>query len=58
MQFYKMCPKWDTEIKENPKFPQESDMFINSTIVHEMLKNITSRIGINMTYGKYAFLVF
>ena len=52
MQFYKRCKRWKKEIVENPDAKFEKEKFITSTIVENMLKEISNRIGVELDFGK------
>ncbi|CAH1401394.1 unnamed protein product [Nezara viridula] len=49
LRFYKLCDKWKKEVKKNPKTKYELNKYRTSPEVHNMLMQVSSRIGLNYT---------
>ncbi|XP_015598443.1 multiple inositol polyphosphate phosphatase 1 [Cephus cinctus] len=50
LRFYKRCQRWRKEVDKNPKAYEEEQKFIQSSVVSDTLKDISSFLGFQVDY--------
>ncbi|VEN59243.1 unnamed protein product [Callosobruchus maculatus] len=58
LRFYKLCEKWNKNIKKNPEALLEKKLFENGSEMKQTVNNINQRLGFKsfLTAGKYLML--
>lgn len=59
-QFYKLCDRWNKDIKKNSKTADERNSFQNSSYMSDTLKKVSERLNLQniLSAGKYFYLKF
>nr|XP_023025072.1 multiple inositol polyphosphate phosphatase 1 [Leptinotarsa decemlineata] len=46
LRFYKLCDKWNTEVKKNPSAMQEKLIFLNGPEMADTVRDVNDRLGL------------